>query len=120
MVDWRARSQSSALAERPTHHSVKSKHHRQSHRCYAETCSSGIDGEYRRQSHCRKRSCASIVPSGPCRGCKGKRPSKPRPPQPAPELTADDLALFPELPKEWQWVRLGELAWSVKDGPHFS
>lgn len=53
-------------------------------------------------------------------GCNGKRPSKPRPPQPTPELTGHDLALLPEIPKGWQWVRLGELAWSVRDGPHFS
>jgi len=24
------------------------------------------------------------------------------------------------LPKNWSWVRLGELLWSVKDGPHYS
>ena len=43
--------------------------------------------------------------------------SKPKSPKPLPPLTKEELT---ELPKGWGWVRLGELTWSVKDGPHFS
>nr|MBW4055978.1 hypothetical protein [Pseudomonadota bacterium] len=37
-----------------------------------------------------------------------------------PPLTAEELAELPELPQGWGWVKLGQLTWSVKDGPHFS
>jgi|CXWL01.1.fsa_nt_gi type I restriction enzyme S subunit len=46
--------------------------------------------------------------------------SKPKPPKSLPPLTAEELAELPELPEGWGWVKLGELVWSVKDGPHFS
>ncbi|RFC36188.1 MAG: type I restriction enzyme, S subunit [Candidatus Nitrotoga sp. SPKER] len=46
--------------------------------------------------------------------------SKPKAPKPLPPLTAEELAKLPELPEGWGWVKLGELTWSVKDGPHFS
>lgn len=46
--------------------------------------------------------------------------SKPKAPKPQPPLTAEELAELPELPEGWRWVKLGELTWSVKDGPHFS
>jgi type I restriction enzyme S subunit len=46
--------------------------------------------------------------------------SKPKAPKPLPPLTAEELAELPELPEGWGWVKLGELTWSVKDGPHFS
>ena len=46
--------------------------------------------------------------------------SKPKAPKPLPSLTADELAELPVLPEGWGWVKLGELTWSVKDGPHFS
>ncbi|MCR4303072.1 MAG: restriction endonuclease subunit S [Gallionella sp.] len=50
----------------------------------------------------------------------GKQGSKPKAPKPLPPLTAEELAELPELPEGWGWVKLGELTWSVKDGPHFS
>lgn len=31
----------------------------------------------------------------------------------------DDIDL-PKLPNSWTWVNLGQLTWSVKDGPHYS
>lgn len=53
-------------------------------------------------------------------GRKGKRPLKPRPLRAASEIDAAELVGLPTLPEGWIWVRLGELVWSVKDGPHFS
>ena len=50
----------------------------------------------------------------------GKQGSKPKPPKSLPPLTAEELAELPELPEGWGWVKLGELVWSVRDGPHFS
>jgi type I restriction enzyme S subunit len=50
----------------------------------------------------------------------GQSGPKPKPPKPLPPLTAEELAELPELPSGWGWVKLGELTWSVKDGPHFS
>jgi type I restriction enzyme S subunit len=32
----------------------------------------------------------------------------------------EELIELPKLPIEFAWVRLGELLWSVKDGPHYS
>lgn len=50
----------------------------------------------------------------------GKRPAKPK--RQKDVLPADQPALsnLAELPIGWKWVKLGELAWSVRDGPHFS
>ena len=48
-------------------------------------------------------------------GNPGSKPKAPKPP-----LTAEELAELPELPEGWGWVKMGELTWSVKDGPHFS
>jgi type I restriction enzyme S subunit len=50
----------------------------------------------------------------------GKLGSKPKAPKELPPLTAEELADLPELPEGWGWVKLGELTWSLKDGPHFS
>jgi type I restriction enzyme S subunit len=53
-------------------------------------------------------------------GSRGKRPVKPRKHkdvQPIEDRTILDL---PKLPENWMWVRLGQLTWSVKDGPHYS
>ncbi|MBY0474814.1 MAG: restriction endonuclease subunit S [Nitrosomonas sp.] len=50
----------------------------------------------------------------------GKQSSKPKAPKPLPPLTAEELAELSELPEGWGWVRLGQLTWLVKDGPHFS
>ena len=46
--------------------------------------------------------------------------SKPKAPKTLLPLTAEELAELPDLPNGWGWVKLGELTWSVKDGPHFS
>ncbi|MDT8389176.1 MAG: restriction endonuclease subunit S [Lentisphaeria bacterium] len=34
-----------------------------------------------------------------------------------PQIEEDDCF---EIPKSWSWSNLGEVSWSVKDGPHFS
>ncbi len=31
-----------------------------------------------------------------------------------------DVSTLPTLPEGWTWTELGQLAWSVKDGPHYS
>ena len=36
------------------------------------------------------------------------------------EPTMPDPAALPEPPDGWTWIELGQLAWSVKDGPHYS
>jgi type I restriction enzyme S subunit len=51
---------------------------------------------------------------------EAKRPVKPRRHEPSATPTSEELTGFPSLPKGWQWVRLGQLVWSVKDGPHYS
>ncbi|MCI5222877.1 MAG: restriction endonuclease subunit S [Candidatus Electrothrix sp. AR4] len=48
---------------------------------------------------------------------KGKKPAKPRKQKELPELSQEDL---PTLPKSMAWVQLGDILWSVKDGPHYS
>ncbi|AKB74989.1 Type I restriction-modification system, specificity subunit S [Methanosarcina lacustris Z-7289] len=35
-------------------------------------------------------------------------------------LTEDELAELTRLPEGWRWTRLGQVVWSVKDGPHYS
>ena len=35
-------------------------------------------------------------------------------------LSDDLLSTLPKLPKNWLWVKLGDLAASIKDGPHYS
>ncbi len=50
----------------------------------------------------------------------GKQGTKPKAPKVLPPLTDEELAELPELPAGWAWVKLGQLTWSVKDGPHFS
>jgi type I restriction enzyme, S subunit len=47
---------------------------------------------------------------------KGKDPAKMKYVEPA-KL---DMEALPELPEGWVWVNLGQLTWSVKDGPHYS
>ena len=32
----------------------------------------------------------------------------------------NEIGNIPDLPPSWVWVSLGQLAWSVKDGPHYS
>lgn len=36
------------------------------------------------------------------------------------EPAGPDTVSLPELPEGWVWTALGQLAWSVKDGPHYS
>lgn len=36
------------------------------------------------------------------------------------EPAGPDTANLPGLPEGWVWAALGQLAWSVKDGPHYS
>jgi type I restriction enzyme S subunit len=36
------------------------------------------------------------------------------------EPVGPDKSGLPELPAGWVWANLGQLAWSVKDGPHYS
>jgi type I restriction enzyme S subunit len=36
------------------------------------------------------------------------------------EPTSPDITNLPELPEGWTWTTVDQLAWSVKDGPHYS
>jgi type I restriction enzyme S subunit len=36
------------------------------------------------------------------------------------ELIGPEITNLPGLPERWIWVNLGQLVWSVRDGPHFS
>ncbi len=54
------------------------------------------------------------------RGKPDKRPLKPRRQDNSLPPTAEELEKMPALPAAWQWVKLGQLLWSVKDGPHYS
>ena len=47
---------------------------------------------------------------------KGRDPAKVKYIEP----DVPEIENLPELPKEWIWVNLGQLVWSVKDGPHYS
>ena len=40
--------------------------------------------------------------------------------KPIPSIEDEELLELPKLPKQFAWVRLGNLLWSVKDGPHYS
>lgn len=53
-------------------------------------------------------------------GKEGKKPTKPRQQKDIPGPSAEELQNFANLPAEWKWVKLGELVWSVKDGPHYT
>jgi type I restriction enzyme S subunit len=53
-------------------------------------------------------------------GSRGMRPPRPRKLSVTPGPTKPELVSLPPLPEHWQWVRLGQLVWSVKDGPHYS
>ena len=54
------------------------------------------------------------------KGRPGKKSIKPRRPGNTLPLTAEELRKLPDLPAAWHWVNLGQLVWSVKDGPHYS
>ncbi|MBC8320130.1 MAG: restriction endonuclease subunit S [Bacteroidetes bacterium] len=53
-------------------------------------------------------------------GRQGKRPNKPSKISEIQELSKEELSGLEQIPNNWIWVRLGELTWSVKDGPHYS
>ncbi len=38
-----------------------------------------------------------------------KKPPKPKPPKELPPITEEELKNLPEIPREWRWVRLGEV-----------
>lgn len=53
-------------------------------------------------------------------GKVGKRPNKPRKATEISDLTETELKELPILPNSMVWTRLGNILWSVKDGPHYS
>ncbi|NOZ36011.1 MAG: restriction endonuclease subunit S [Chlorobi bacterium] len=53
-------------------------------------------------------------------GKKGKKPAKPKKLKELPPLAKEELKDLPKLPANFVWTRLGDLIWSVKDGPHYS
>jgi type I restriction enzyme, S subunit len=53
-------------------------------------------------------------------GSRGKRPVKPRKQKDVQPIDDGTMLDLPKLPDNWIWVRLGQLTWSVKDGPHYS
>jgi len=36
------------------------------------------------------------------------------------EPAAPDTSGLPDLPEGWKWIKLGQITWSVRDGPHYS
>jgi len=48
------------------------------------------------------------------------RPTKPRRLDDPKEISEDELEQLSKLPSIMSWVRLGQILWSVKDGPHYS
>lgn len=54
------------------------------------------------------------------KGKLGKRLTKPRRQKDVMELDNEESEELPFIPKSWCWVKLGQLVWSVKDGPHYS
>lgn len=53
-------------------------------------------------------------------GKNGKKPNKPRKSTDLPPLSKEDLKELPILPSHLAWTQLGDIVWSVKDGPHYS
>jgi type I restriction enzyme S subunit len=51
---------------------------------------------------------------------KGKRPTDDRWKKKYEEPKPPDTSKMPELPEGWCWTRVGQLAHTVRDGPHFS
>ena len=45
-----------------------------------------------------------------------KKPPKPKPPKELPPITEEELKNLPDIPKEWKWIRLGELATTITKG----
>lgn len=54
------------------------------------------------------------------KGKIGKKPSKPSKAKELPPLLEEEVNELPKLPKSMVWSQLGNVVWSVKDGPHFS
>jgi type I restriction enzyme S subunit len=50
------------------------------------------------------------------KGKVGKKPAKPRPIKELPPLTEEELKELPELPEGWMWVKVVQLAQSMKNG----
>ena len=48
----------------------------------------------------------------------GQPGPKPKPPKPLPPLTAEELAVLPELPAGWGWAKNQNYLFEVKDGTH--
>ena len=36
------------------------------------------------------------------------------------KYTMPDDIYLPDIPNEWQYIQMGDIAWSIKDGPHYS
>jgi type I restriction enzyme S subunit len=53
-------------------------------------------------------------------GNEEKKPGKPRKLTEIPLLNNDEICDLPSIPKTMLWTKLGEIVWSVKDGPHYS
>jgi type I restriction enzyme, S subunit len=49
-----------------------------------------------------------------------KKPLKPKKQKQPSEIISQDLKLFPLIPSQWTWIKLGNIAYSIKDGPHYS
>lgn len=54
------------------------------------------------------------------KGKPGKKPAKPRKPKELPPLVKDEIKELADLPNSMVWTKLGNIVWSVKDGPHYS
>ncbi len=53
-------------------------------------------------------------------GKEGKMPTKPRKAKDLPALSKEALENLSALPANFVWTQLGDIVWSVKDGPHYS
>jgi type I restriction enzyme S subunit len=53
-------------------------------------------------------------------GKVGDRPTKPTKRKQLPDILDDELNSLTRLADGMAWIRLGDIVWSVKDGPHYS
>jgi type I restriction enzyme S subunit len=53
-------------------------------------------------------------------GKLGDRPTKPTKRKQLPDIVDDELDSLTKLADGMAWIRLGDIVWSVKDGPHYS
>ncbi len=49
-----------------------------------------------------------------------KKPPKPKPPKELPPITEEELKNLPDIPKEWKWVRLGEVGTVYSGGTPYT